>query len=227
MLTPRVLKFGGSSVADAACMRQVAALVRAALPAAPLVVLSAMGKTTDGLVAASQGAQRGDLDRALERMRGLATAHRDAVADLFEGSLLREHAGAVATPGGTGALALAVANFLEPGQALEQALLLSDAPCGHDGGDRGKLALVLGEEGAEAFYSLAVRGPVALGIAIKIADGGERARDGVVLDVLRQLGSLSGEEFTQLSDLYRPEIRNHRGLLVGEVVPDLELVEVS
>ena len=35
-----VLKFGGSSVADAACMRQVAGLVKAALPQAPLVVLS-------------------------------------------------------------------------------------------------------------------------------------------------------------------------------------------
>jgi aromatic-amino-acid transaminase len=40
------------------------------------------------------------------------------VADLLSGSPLREHAAAVATPGGTGALALAVANFLEPGQAL-------------------------------------------------------------------------------------------------------------
>ena len=38
-----VLKFGGSSVADAACMRQVAELAREALPQAPLVVLSAMG----------------------------------------------------------------------------------------------------------------------------------------------------------------------------------------
>ncbi|HEV2846436.1 MAG TPA: asparaginase, partial [Thermoanaerobaculia bacterium] len=33
---------------------------------------------------------------------------------------------------------------------------------------------VLGKEGAEGFYGLAVRGPVALGIALKIADGGER-----------------------------------------------------
>ena len=40
------------------------------------------------------------------------------VADLLSGSPLQEHAAAVATPGGTGALALAVANFLEPGQAL-------------------------------------------------------------------------------------------------------------
>lgn len=40
------------------------------------------------------------------------------VADLFGGSALHEAAAAVATPGGTGALALAVANFLEPAQAL-------------------------------------------------------------------------------------------------------------
>ena len=45
--------------------------------------------------------------------------------------------------------------------------------------------------------------PVALGIAVKIADGGERCRDGVVLDVLRQLGSLSAAEFEELADLYR------------------------
>lgn len=40
------------------------------------------------------------------------------IADLFASSPLAEQALAVATPGGTGALALAVANFLEPGQAL-------------------------------------------------------------------------------------------------------------
>lgn len=86
---------------------------------------------------------------------------------------------------------------------------------------------VLAKEGAEAFYSVAVRGPVALGVAIKIADGGERARDGVVLETLRQLGSLSGEELARLGEFYRPELRNHRGLRVGEVAPELELVEVS
>lgn len=59
------MKFGGSSVADASCMRQVAALVTAALPQAPLVVLSAMGKTTDGLFAAARAAERGDGSAAL------------------------------------------------------------------------------------------------------------------------------------------------------------------
>ncbi len=86
---------------------------------------------------------------------------------------------------------------------------------------------VLGKEGAEGFYGLAVRGPVALGIAVKIADGGERCRDGVILDVLRQLGSLSGAEFEELSAFYRPHLYNWAGLRVGEVRPDVELEEVD
>jgi L-asparaginase II len=85
---------------------------------------------------------------------------------------------------------------------------------------------VLGKEGAEGFYALAVRGPVALGIAVKIADGGERCRDGVVLDVLRELGSLSAAEFDDLAEHYSPAIVNARGIRVGEVVPDVDLEEV-
>ena len=85
---------------------------------------------------------------------------------------------------------------------------------------------VVGKEGAEGFYGIAVRGPVALGIGLKIADGGERCRDGVVLDVLRQLGSLAGAEFTELSDLYSPALFNHRGIRVGEIVPEVEMEEV-
>ena len=85
---------------------------------------------------------------------------------------------------------------------------------------------VLGKEGAEGFYGLAVRGPVALGIAVKIADGGERCRDGVVLDVLRELGSLSGAEFEELAGHYSTPIVNARGIRVGEVVPDVDLEEV-
>lgn len=84
---------------------------------------------------------------------------------------------------------------------------------------------ILGKEGASGYYAAAVRGPVALGMALKIVDGDQRCRDGVVLDVLRQLGVLSGAEFGRLESFHRPEIRNHRGAVVGEVVPDLELRE--
>ena len=85
---------------------------------------------------------------------------------------------------------------------------------------------VLGKEGAEGFYGLAVRGPVALGIAVKIADGGERCRDGVVLDVLRQMGSLSGAEIAELASFHGTPLYNHRGLRVGEVRPEVDLEEV-
>ncbi len=78
-----VLKFGGSSVADAACMRQVASLVDAARPRSPLVVLSAMGKTTNGLFDAAKAAERGDLTAAMDGQRKLMAAHRKAAEDLF------------------------------------------------------------------------------------------------------------------------------------------------
>jgi aspartate kinase len=81
-----VLKFGGSSVADAPCMRQVAALVGAALPRSPLVVLSAMGKTTNGLFEAAKAAERGDLSAALAGQRALMAAHRQAADELFDGA---------------------------------------------------------------------------------------------------------------------------------------------
>ena len=82
-----VMKFGGSSVADAACMRQVGALVRAHLHRDPLVVLSAMGKTTNALFAMARAAETGDLPAALEQLATVRGAHRQAADALFEGAL--------------------------------------------------------------------------------------------------------------------------------------------
>jgi aspartate kinase len=82
-----VLKFGGSSVADAACMQQVASLVKAALPKAPLVVLSAMGKTTNALFEAARAAEAGDLAGAMNLERLLMTSHRKVAAELFGGAV--------------------------------------------------------------------------------------------------------------------------------------------
>jgi aspartate kinase len=78
-----VMKFGGSSVADAACMREVAALVAGQLPGAPLVVLSATARTTDTLIEAARCAERGELEEALDRHRSLMARHRGIAADLF------------------------------------------------------------------------------------------------------------------------------------------------
>ncbi|MDH3255106.1 MAG: asparaginase [Acidobacteriota bacterium] len=82
---------------------------------------------------------------------------------------------------------------------------------------------IVGKEGADGLYAMAIRGPMALGAVVKIADGKEGCRAGVVLDVLRQLGSLSAEEFEQLQEFYRPAISTRRGVVVGAVTPDVHL----
>ena len=82
-----IMKFGGSSVADAGCMREVAALVTAALPRSPLVVLSATARTTDSLLAAARLAELGDLDGALVIRGELQLRHRGIAGELFPGGL--------------------------------------------------------------------------------------------------------------------------------------------
>lgn len=85
-----VMKFGGSSVAEAACMRQVAELVRARLPQAPLVVLSAMGRTTNALFTMAAQAERGDMEGAVQSHLALITHHQTAVEELFPGGAPRD-----------------------------------------------------------------------------------------------------------------------------------------
>lgn len=84
---------------------------------------------------------------------------------------------------------------------------------------------VIGKEGADGFYGAAVRGPVALGVAIKIADGNEACRDAVVVEALRQAGCLSEAEFDALGPFQRKELLNHSGERIGELAADLELVD--
>jgi aspartate kinase len=77
---PTVLKFGGTSVADAAACERVAALVRhARRTAPPVVVVSALAGATDTLLAAADAAAGGDpsgpaaaLDALLDRHAEIA-----------------------------------------------------------------------------------------------------------------------------------------------------------
>ncbi len=66
-----VMKFGGSSVANALRMHNAADLVENAKHAQPCVVLSAMGKTTDALFAAAQDAVSAVLEAALGRVEAV------------------------------------------------------------------------------------------------------------------------------------------------------------
>lgn len=82
----RILKFGGSSVADAECMRRVGRIVAAALPRQPVVVLSAMGKTTDALFRAARAAEAGALADALREVGAIEQRHCAAARELLEGA---------------------------------------------------------------------------------------------------------------------------------------------
>ena len=58
-----VMKFGGTSVESAAAIESVAAIVRARLARKPVVVVSAMGKTTNKLLAIAAEAVAGQSRR--------------------------------------------------------------------------------------------------------------------------------------------------------------------
>lgn len=66
-----VMKFGGSSVESAAAIDRVASIVRSRLDRAPVVVVSAMGKTTNRLLALAELAVKGDRAGALQQLEEL------------------------------------------------------------------------------------------------------------------------------------------------------------
>lgn len=81
----QVMKFGGSSLADATRMSAAADLVVAAAGRRPCVVLSAMGDTTDALLTAARTAETGDADAAIEvAMATFDLAHETAAVALAE-----------------------------------------------------------------------------------------------------------------------------------------------
>lgn len=70
-----VMKFGGSSVESAAAIERVAGIVRHFLPRKPVVVVSAMGKTTNRLLAIAAAAIKGERQRALDLAIDLEDFH--------------------------------------------------------------------------------------------------------------------------------------------------------
>ena len=70
------MKFGGSSVDTAASIERVAGIVRDCLGRQPVIVVSAMAKTTRRLLEAAQAAAGGDRDTALAIFDEIETYHR-------------------------------------------------------------------------------------------------------------------------------------------------------
>ncbi len=70
-----VMKFGGTSVEDAPSMERVAEIIRARLNLKPIVVVSAMGKTTRKLLQAAEASAAGDNRTTLGIVADLKTRH--------------------------------------------------------------------------------------------------------------------------------------------------------
>jgi len=84
---------------------------------------------------------------------------------------------------------------------------------------QGRLISKVGAEGIQLLGILPCETyPAGLGVAIKIEDGdSRRARDPVVIEVLRQLGLLNEPGLEKLAQYTHVNIINHRTLIVGEV----------
>ena len=77
------MKFGGTSVEDAAAIDRVASIVKTRLAERPFVVVSAMAKVTDQLLAMANAAGAGDIDQALELCLKLRERHYIAAGELL------------------------------------------------------------------------------------------------------------------------------------------------
>ena len=70
-----VMKFGGTSVESASAMERLAGIVKARLDRGPVVVVSAMGKTTNKLLALARTAVEGHKKEALQQIHELRDFH--------------------------------------------------------------------------------------------------------------------------------------------------------
>ena len=77
-----VMKFGGTSVESVEAIRRVAGIVKARVDRHPIVVVSAMGKTTNKLLAIAAAAVEGKLDGALGLLEELRAFHLKEAAGL-------------------------------------------------------------------------------------------------------------------------------------------------
>ena len=81
-----VMKFGGSSLESAPAIGRVAGIVKGALARKPVVVVSAMGKTTQQLLTLGEEAAGGNKDMALERLQALREMHEREIGALIPAS---------------------------------------------------------------------------------------------------------------------------------------------
>ncbi len=81
-----VMKFGGTSVEDAAAIERLIAIVRSRMNLQPVLVVSALAKVTDQLLAAGKAAAEGKLGAALAAARDIFVRHEYVADELVFGA---------------------------------------------------------------------------------------------------------------------------------------------
>lgn len=82
-----VMKFGGTSVEDAAAIRRLIGIVESRIHQQPVVVVSALARVTDQLLEAGQAAAGGRLGSALATARNIYVRHEEVAESLASGSV--------------------------------------------------------------------------------------------------------------------------------------------
>lgn len=85
---------------------------------------------------------------------------------------------------------------------------------------------MFGKAGAEGVYCIGDL-ETGLGIAIKIEDGNGRATNPVAVEVLSQLGLLTAEQMEGLATYHKPQLRNAREEVIGQLKPTFTLKNAS
>src|SRR5438477_687587 len=79
---PVVMKFGGTSLEDAAAIRRAIRIIQQRLPHRPVIVASALANVTDQLLAAGKTAARGELQTARASLQELKRRHEQVALDV-------------------------------------------------------------------------------------------------------------------------------------------------
>ena len=78
-----VMKFGGTSVADAKAFANVARIVSARVEESPVVVVSAMSGVTDALLTSTHMAEEGQADAAIASLKNTFRRHKETAAEFL------------------------------------------------------------------------------------------------------------------------------------------------
>ena len=110
------MKFGGTSLEDAASVERVSEIIKARLSLRPVIVVSAMGKTTRGLLEAAEASAAGDTRTTLAIVADLKSRH------------LAEAEGLVRSRDGRNVFHLIETYFDEMKKLLEGLAILGEVP---------------------------------------------------------------------------------------------------